>query len=364
MARCNIVAEFAWSGGVMPGITLNQIKRWSVRAGIASAAVVVVGTVAVVWLWQQRPSLDSIDWPPYPAYENSAGALHVTWLGVSTLLFDDGDTQLLVDGFISRPKLADLLFDRPVDSDAARINTVMDRFGMRHLAAIIPAHSHFDHAMDIGAIANRSSASILGSATTANVARGAGVPEDQIVVVEDGADYAFGNFSVTLLPSPHAPIGWNGSVPYAGTIDEPLVMPAPISAWREGGSYSILIAHPLGTTLVQGSAGFREGALEGVHADVVMLGVQMLESLGRDYAERYWQAMVTTTGADDVFMVHFEDFTQPWGDTVLLPRIIENIVDVAGWLEEFRNTWSTNARLHLPEFGETFVLFPEAPPDT
>ena len=323
----------------------------------------VLAAVALLWLWQDRPSLEDIAWPPYPSYENSPGAVRVTWLGVSTLLFDDGDTQLLIDGFISRPSLSDLVLGRPVDSDAARINYVMDRFGMRRLAAIIPVHSHFDHAMDVGAIANRSSASVLGSSTTANIARGAGVPEDQIVVVEHGSEYSFGNFTVTMLQSRHAPIGWGGSVPYAGTVDEPLLTPAPASAWRAGESYTILISHPLGTTLVQGSAGWSERALEGVRADVVMLGVQLLDSLGQDYAERYWQSLVTATGGRHVLLIHFDDFTQPFGEVMLLPRIIENIVDVAGWLERFRDTWSTDTRLHVPRFGETFVLFPEAPPD-
>ena len=347
----------------MPRISLDQIRRWAIRAGITSVSIIVVAAVAVVWLWRQRPSLDAIDWAPYPAYENSAGAVRLTWLGVSTLLFDDGETQVLIDGFISRPSLADVLLDRPVESDIPRINYAMDRYGMRRLAAIIPVHSHFDHAMDIGAIAKRSSASILGSPSTANIALGAGVSEDQIVVVEDGAEYSFGDFTVTLLRTPHAPIGWGGSVPYAGSNDEPLATPAPPSAWRDGPSYSILIAHPLGTTLVQGTAGFSDGGLEGVRADVVMLGVQLLESLGREYAERYWQALVTATGADHVFLIHFEDFTQPFGEIILLPRIIENILDVAGWFEEFRDTWSTGARLHFPEFGETFVLFAESPPE-
>ena len=38
---------------------------------------------------------------------DSGGApVTVTWYGVTTLLFDDGDTKLLIDGFFSR---ADLL---------------------------------------------------------------------------------------------------------------------------------------------------------------------------------------------------------------------------------------------------------------
>jgi L-ascorbate metabolism protein UlaG (beta-lactamase superfamily) len=347
----------------MPAVIPDRLRRWALRAMIAGTSVLVLATVALLWLWQDRPSLDDIDWAPYPTYENSAGAVRVTWLGVSTLLFDDGDTQLLIDGFVSRPSLADLVLGRPVKSNVPGINYVMDRFGMRRLAAIIPVHSHFDHAMDVGAIANRSSASVLGSPTTANIARGAGVPEDQIVVVEDGSEYTFGKFTVTMLHSRHAPVGWSGTVPYAGTVDEPLRTPAPASAWREGQSYTIVLAHPLGTALVQGSAGMDERALEGVRADVVLLGVQLLETLGRDYAERYWQALVIATGASHVILVHFDDFTQPFGEVMLLPRVIENIVDVAGWLENFRDTWSIDTRLHLPRFGETFVLFPEEAPD-
>ncbi len=347
----------------MPTVTLEQAKRWAIRTAVAIVGVAAIVCVTLVWLWRDRPSLDAIDWAPYPAIDGQVGSVSVTWLGVATLLFDDGETQLLIDGFISRPSLADIVLGRPVDSDAARINYVLDRYRIRRLAAIIPGHSHFDHAMDIGAIANRTSASILGSETTANIARGAGVPEDRLVLVEDGSEFSFGQFTVTMIHSPHAPIGWGGTVPYSGTVDEPLTTPAPISAWREGQNYSIVIAHPHGTTVVQGSAGFREGALDDVQADVVMLGVQLIEGLGRKYAEQYWHALVTATGAEHVILIHFDDFTQPFGETLSLPRIIENVVDVAGWLEEFRNTWDTDTRLHLPEFGKRVVLYSETEPE-
>jgi L-ascorbate metabolism protein UlaG (beta-lactamase superfamily) len=347
----------------MPTVTLEQLRNWAVRAAITVGAVMLVGSVATTWLWRDRASLDAIEWTHYPAIDAYPGAVRVTWLGVATLLFDDGETQILVDGFFSRPSLADLVLGRPIDSDAATINHVLDKYRIRRLAAIIPAHSHFDHAMDIGAVANRTDASILGSETTANIARGAGVPEDQIVVVGDRSEYTFGQFTVTMIHQTHAPIGWGGSVPYAGTVDEPLATPAKASAWREGRSYSIVIAHPQGTTLVQGSAGYLEGALEGVQADVVMLGLQLTEGLGQKYTEQYWQAVVTTTGAKHVLPIHFEDFTQPFGKIVLLPRAIENIVDVAGWLEEIRGTWDTDTRLHLPEFGKQIVLYPQSPPE-
>ena len=79
---------------------------------------------------------------------------------------------------------------------------------------------------------------------------------------------------------------------FDGIVDAPLSTPAPVSAWRVGQSYSIVIAHPYGTTIVQGSAGYLEGALSGIKADVVMLSVAMLEVLGRERTLRRLRRLV------------------------------------------------------------------------
>lgn len=341
----------------------EHIQAWGRRIAIGFAALVIIASIVIAVLWNDRPKLTEIEWPPYPKFESSADSVRVTWLGVSTLLFDDGDTQVLIDGFFSRPSIADILFSANVQSSAAEVNRIIDEYRMRRLAAIIPVHSHFDHAMDIGAIANRSSASIIGSESTANIARGAGVPEDQIVIAEPGSTYDFGNFSVRLIRSNHAPLGWNGSIPFAGSIDTPLIPPAPVSAWREGQSYSIVISHPQGTTVVQGSAGFVAGSLDDVTADVVMLGTFGLENFGREYTEQYWTTLVTSTGAKRVLPLHFEDYTRPFGTIELSPRVIDNFVDSANLLDTMRKTWDTDARLHLPAFGKQIVLYPPPAPD-
>ena len=209
------------------------IRRVKWAAGIVVVTLAVAAT-ALILLWRDRPELYSGAWEAaVPAGAAAADNVTVTWLGVTTLLFDDGETQILIDGFFSRPSLGDIIFDRPVANDAAIINYALNEYGMRRLAAIIPTHSHFDHAMDVGSIANRSSASILGSASTIAIARGAGVPEDQITLVSDGEHYTFGRFDITLLLSTHAPIGWRAAVPFAGRIEAPLKMPQPVSAFRE-----------------------------------------------------------------------------------------------------------------------------------
>jgi L-ascorbate metabolism protein UlaG (beta-lactamase superfamily) len=342
--------------------TAADITRWIRKAVIASAALVVTVTLLGAWLLHNRPSLENLGQSVPPLDELPADSVTVTWFGVSTLLFDDGETQVLIDGFFSRPSMADLVFDVPVSSHAARINYVMDEYQMRRLAAIIPSHSHYDHAMDIGALANRSSASILGSPSSAQIARGAGVSEDQIVVATEGESYEFGNFSVTLLRSRHAPIAWGGSTPFAGTIEQPLRQPAPASAWRAGESYSVVVEHPLGRTLVQSSAGFIEGALGGIRADVVMLGIFGLDGLGSEYTERYWRELVTSTGASRVFPIHFDDSTLPLGEARAYPRIIHDLGDTARLIDAFRQIWDTDTRIYWPELGRPSLLFgPEAP---
>ena len=327
------------------------------RVALTVAALLLAAAVIITLLWRDRDNLGNIAWsaPPAPA----EGTLAVTWLGVSTILFDDGETQILIDGFFSRPSLMDGLLRRPVTNDAATINFAMHEFRMRSLAAIIPLHSHFDHAMDVGAIARRSSASVLGSESTANIARGAGVLEDQIVVVNNGAEYEFGEFRVRLIESRHGPIGWRGSVPLDGSIDTPLEFPTPIQSMRVGKVWSVVVEHPQGTTLVQGSSGFVEGALEGVSVDLALLCSYGLTSLGRDYAEQYWREMVTRTGAQAVVPIHFDDLTLPFGEVVPVPKVLDNFEKTTRWFEEFRDTWDTNTGLYLPAFGEPMAVYAE-----
>ncbi len=347
----------------MQHVTLARVKRTTIRVAAGIAAAILVAAALLALLWSDREPVESIALETFPQDGAHDSAVTVTWFGVTTLLFDDGETQILIDGFISRPGLMDVLARRPVDNDAASINFFLNNYRVRRLAAIIPVHSHYDHAMDIGAIANRSSASVLGSATTANIARGAGVPEDQIVVVEDGAEYGFGQFSVRFIESPHAPVGWRGSVPLPGVLDEPLALPAPVTAYPEGRSYSLLIAHPEGSTLVQGSAGIRDSALDAFPVDVVMLGVGGLGKLGREYLNDYWLATVTATGAKTAVAVHFDDFTRPFGSVELAPWPVDDFRETVGILKDLRDTWDTDTGLYLPEFAVPMPVYPRPDPE-
>jgi len=336
---------------------MNRMMAWLRRTAIIIAIAAIVIIPGSILLWQDRPPIDALKLPTSEVTQTGAGGVKVTWLGVTTLLFDDDETQILIEGFFSRPSIFDVILRRPVISDAATINYVLDEFRVRRLAAVIPLHSHYDHAMDIGAIANRSSASVVGTESTANIARGAGVPDEQIILVTNGDTLEFGKFSVTLITSRHVPNGIGDDHLISGFMSEPLIQPADITEWREGGSWSVLISHPLGTTLVHGSAGFIDGALAATQADVVMMSIAGLTSQGRKYTSDYWHQVVENTGATRVYVIHHDDFTQPFGRIGLYPTSIDNVVASAQWLTALARASDYGIEILRPTFGEPAVLY-------
>jgi len=338
---------------------MKELTRW---LRLTARAVIVLSVImlgVVLWLWQDRPNMSELDWPTAAATIEPSDAVAVTWFGVSTLLFDDNETQILVDGLFTHPGIRDHL-SREISSDIANINYVIAKFRIDHLAAIVPVHSHFDHAMDVGIVANRSSAVVLGSESTANIARGANVPVDQYQILADGESRKFGNFEITLIVSRHAPFAGSGKTWFPGNITKPLTQPAPASAWKEGLTYSVLIAHPRGTTLVQGSAGFLKGNLDPVTADVVMLGIAGLSRLGRNYTAEYWRETVTAVGANRIYPVHFEDFTRPFGEVALFPKLLDDAVVAASWINDMAvsgESFDNPPDIQLLPFGKSVVLY-------
>jgi L-ascorbate metabolism protein UlaG (beta-lactamase superfamily) len=231
--------------------------------------------------------------------------VQVTFLGVSTVLVSDGTTALLSDGFFTRPGKASVFLGR-VAPDPELIARSLERAGIQELAAVFAAHSHYDHALDSPEVARRTGALLLGSESTANIARGVGFPEERIRVVKPGESLRFGGFTLTAIASKHFPHGMA-----MGEITAPLVPPARATDYREGGSYSLLFEHELGSLLVHASAGWQEGALAGRRADVVLLGVGGLGTRDDAYREQYFREVVDAVSPRCVIPIHWDDFTRP-----------------------------------------------------
>ncbi|HZD51480.1 MAG TPA: hypothetical protein VE175_00400 [Woeseiaceae bacterium] len=328
------------------------------RIGVSAlAALLLLAAGALVWQWRDRPAVSALGWPVASAARNTAGRVTVTWLGITTLLFDDGETQILTDGTFTRLSPFDIASRRRVWSDAAAINRRIAEFRLGRLAAIIPLHAHFDHAMDIGQVANRTSAIVLGSESAANIVRGAKVPVRQYQILADGESRRFGNFTITLFESAHAPVGPGDDHWLSGTIEQPLTQPARVSDWKSGVCWSVLIAHPQGTALVEGSGGFVDGKLEGEKVDVVFLSVAGLAGLGREYVERYWSETVARTTAARVYPIHFDDYTQPFGELRLLPEMVDDATVTARWIDALAASREHPVTVERLPLGRPVILY-------
>ncbi|OBL17386.1 MBL fold metallo-hydrolase, partial [Mycobacterium sp. 1245499.0] len=176
------------------------------------------------------------------------------------------------------------------------------------LEAVIPVHTHFDHVLDSALVADRTGARLVGGQSAANVGRGYGLPQDRIVVAADGEPMQLGAYDVTLIESHHCPPDR-----FPGVIGEPVTPPVRASAYRCGESWSTLVHHrPTGRRLlIQGSAGFVEGALAGQRADAAYLSVGQLGLQPRSYLVDYWTETVRAVGARRVILIHWDDFFRP-----------------------------------------------------
>lgn len=235
------------------------------------------------------------------------GSLSVLWMGVATLLVDDGSSALLTDGYFSRPGLARVAAGR-VAPAPARVDGCLARVKVSRLEAVIPVHTHIDHALDSALVAERTGALLVGGESAANVGRGHGLPDERIVVARSGEPITLGAYDVTLVESHHCPPDR-----FPGTIDAPLNPPVKASAYRCGEAWSALVHHRPSERrlLIQGSAGFVRGALAGHRADVVYLSVGQLGLRPRSYLIDYWTETVRAVGARRVLLIHWDDFFRP-----------------------------------------------------
>lgn len=250
-----------------------------------------------VRFWLSRPDLGR-----YPAQTAGTGAVTAWFLGTSSVLLSDGHTAVLTDGFVTRPGMARAAFGR-IAPDERVVRGALERLGAPPIAAVVCVHSHYDHALDAPVWASLTGADLVGSESTANIGRGLGVPEPSLRVAGAGDVLGYGRFELTFVESEHSP-----GDRYPGVVDAPLVPPRRGREWRTGTVYAVFVAHPSGTVLVHASAGFRPGALHGMRADVVYLGVGTLGKQPARYVEEYWAEVVGATGAKRVVLVHWDDF--------------------------------------------------------
>ena len=290
-------------------------------------------------------------------------AVTVRFSGTATLLFSDGETQWMTDGWFSRPGPLRLLLGK-IAPDLSSIERGLADNHVVALAAVLPVHSHYDHAMDAPEVARRTGALLLGSESTANIGRGWGLPESQIQVLVDREPVQLGKFVITPIESRHFEFPDPAIRERAlgnPELTVPLVPPVRVFDYRVGTAWVLHVSHPKGSWLIVGSAGYVEGALQGLDADIVFLGVGGLGSQTADYRETFWRETVDATAPTHIIPIHFDSLTGPAEGPFKGP--VQAVAFISGGQEDtllfLHDKASDNPELHfstLPRFEEV-VLF-------
>ncbi len=305
------------------------MRKRQLFAKIALGVVIlVVAGSSFLYFGYLAPSGDIDQYKSYYINDTSVpkdGAVKVTFLGTTSLLLDDGETQLLTDGFFTRAPLWKVATSK-LATDTATVDSVLARLKIDRLKGLFVAHSHYDHALDIAYVTKRTSAKLYGSLSTLNIGRGGGLRADQMALYSPGMELQFGKFSVTILDSKHSPAKAGINDDIGQLITEPLAQPAKFGEYKEGGSYDFLIKHGRHSILIKPSANYVEGALDNVRADAVFLGTGGLGNQDSDFQNAYYEHTIGKVKPKLVIPIHWDNFFLPLMDhLVALMKAVDNL---------------------------------------
>ena len=248
--------------------------------------------------------------------------MKVTFFGTTTLLFDDGVDQVLFDAHFTRPSLFTYIFGS-APTDGKLVDELLRLHRVDRLRAIFISHSHHDHVMDAPFVANRCGAAIYGSASALNVARGGGVPEDRLTEFRGGETFEVGGYRISVIPSLHSkPTILNNDL--GQTIDAPLVQPARLRNYKEGGSFDFLVENGGQKYLIRPSFNYIEGQLDGITADVLFLGVAGLAKADSQTEAKFFAETVDKVRPKLVIPLHWDNFFSRLDRPIVgMPRLVE-----------------------------------------
>lgn len=281
--------------------------------------------------------------PPASWSQATDGGLSVRFLGVSGYEVSDGTTTVLLDPTPTRPSPAALLTG-PVDAD--------EQLGARWCPkadVILVNHAHYDHALDVPAIARRTGALVVGTPSAVNLALARGVPAAQTRVVELGDRFTVGTFTIDVRSSRHTDIA-GISEPMSGTLSPDAgalwfwqyVMDGALAYRLEAGGTSVWF-HPTST--------FERGEVGTPGATTLIVGVT-----GEKQTEAKVKGLLAEAQPRRVLPTHYDNFFQPVEQGLArMPGLDLDEVKALFLAADPKLEWG------VLDLGETIYLPPDAP---
>lgn len=229
--------------------------------------------------------------------------LHLTHFGAAGWSITDGAATVLLDPYFSRVRFKNRPYGaanaatvpgdpRPVVdyTEAPTHDTgTVDRYVTR-ADFVLLSHSHFNHAMDMPHIARKTGATVIGTESTANIARASGVPDAQIISVRGGEDFKFDRLSIKVIPSLHSALS-NKHYWSSGTIPRDVKTPLRLKDYIEGGTLAYLVRIGSWQVLLFGGMNYIEREVAGLRPDVALIAAARPRREIHDYTGRLLRAL-------------------------------------------------------------------------
>jgi hypothetical protein len=260
--------------------------------------------------------------------------LSLTFVGTSTVLLKTASSAIMTDAFFSRNvgnrigpiQMAELAinpFANVVEPNQTAIDFALKKLSLKpeQLKAVIPVHSHHDHALDSARVCALASESckVYGTASSRLIAIN-DLEESRIEVISFADDQMqikkkIDEFDVTFIKSIHGKLPWPVHSWVIGEISQRFTLPASLRSFRDGGCISVYISNSkwkqFRGIIIHGSAGYIPGAFKGLEADLVFLGITLLRGRDSSFIQGYFDEILQGTKAKYVVPIHWDDFTVP-----------------------------------------------------
>lgn len=253
--------------------------------------------------------------------DRAEGQVTLKYLGTAGWEISDGATVILIDPYLSRingpaPPGGGSGHKGPADSrpayewkDIAKPDIAEIDAHVQRASYVLVTHTHYDHVLDVPHIALKTGASVIGTESTANVMRAYGVPEEQLITVRGGEDFAFGSFSLKVIPSLHSPLDHKH---YFSSATAPGGMKAPLTLEQihpEGGTLAYFVRFHGHKIFAMGGNNYIERELAGLEPDVALIGAGASRKEVYDYAGRLMESL---HHPPLVLPTHWDNFLVPY----------------------------------------------------
>jgi L-ascorbate metabolism protein UlaG (beta-lactamase superfamily) len=236
----------------------------------------------------------------WPANVRLPRGLELTWFGTAGFRLAYEGTVLWIDPYVTRMTMREVALRRVVPSSPEAIARWIDRAD-----AILVGHTHFDHALDVPAIARAHGCKAYGSTSLQNLMGLHGLAE-QAVVVEPKRTYEVGPFRFHFVPSVHSKLQLGLRIPFSGELTCEHVDGLTAQAYKCGQVWGIAI-EVAGTRLYhQGSADLLEDEIVDRGVDIFLCGIS-----GRRFTPRYVERIVRALEPKLVVPTHYDNFFRP-----------------------------------------------------